>query len=80
MKSLKDKIKDTTIEYEQSDIYYQILAIALVLIIVIIAFLLVRIDYTKIPFIGTFIDFSIDIILSILNFVSKVIRKLLDLF
>ncbi|MCD7892854.1 MAG: hypothetical protein LUG60_04045 [Erysipelotrichaceae bacterium] len=80
MESLKDKIKHTQIEYEHSDIYYQIIGIIVVLCIVLIAFLLVNIDYTSIPVIGPFISFSVDVILKIVNLLSNIIRKILELF
>lgn len=80
MESLKDKIKNMKIEYEKSDIYYQLIGIVTVLIIVMIAFLLVNIDYMEISIFGSFIDFSINVILNILKFISEIIRMILDLF
>lgn len=80
MESLKDKITKSKIEYEQSDIYSQLIAIGIIVVIVALAVLLVNIDYAKIPIIGLFIDLVIDIILQIINFISKLIRMILDLF
>ncbi len=80
MKSLQDKIKNTPIEYERSDIYYQIIGIVVVLFIIIIAVLLVNINYLNIPVVGSLMGFVENIILKILNLFSSIIRKILDLF
>ncbi|MCD8027674.1 MAG: hypothetical protein LUF02_03215 [Erysipelotrichaceae bacterium] len=80
MESLKDKIRNTQIEYEQSDIYYQVIGIVVILVIIAVAVLFVTIDYSSIPVIGLFIEFSKDVILKILNLFSWIIRRILDLF